>query len=66
MGNPFYNKFGPQPNGLFQKFQEFKSHFQGNPEEEVQNLLNSGKMSQEQFNYLSALATQFQNMFGKK
>lgn len=72
MANPFFNKFGNNqaPNNgpfgnvtnLMSRFNEFKASFQGNPQEQVQQLLNSGKMSQEQFNQLSNLAKQFQSM----
>lgn len=48
------------------QFQQFKSQFQGDPKEQVQQLLNSGKMTQEQFNQLSSMAQQFQGMFGNK
>lgn len=67
MGNPFYNQFGggnQQPqNNLFTQFMQFRNNFSGDPKQEVQNLLNSGRMSQQQFNYLSQLAQQFQQMF---
>lgn len=76
MGNPFFNRFGnrgnqtPGPMGnmqnLMSQFQQFKSQFQGDPREQVQELLNSGKMTQEQFNQLSNMAQQFQGMFGSK
>ena len=72
MANPFFNRFGNNqtPNNgpfgnvtnLMSRFNEFKASFQGNPQEQVQQLLNSGKMSQEQFNQLSNLAKQFQSM----
>ena len=72
MANPFFNRFGNNqaPNSgpfgnvtnLMSRFNEFKASFQGNPQEQVQQLLNSGKMSQEQFNQLSNLAKQFQSM----
>lgn len=72
MANPFFNRFcnnGSAPSGplgntmnLMSKFNEFKANFQGNPQEQVQQLLNSGKMSQEQFNQLSNMAKQFQSM----
>ena len=72
MANPFFNRFsnnGGTPSGpignamnLMSKFNEFKANFQGNPQEQVQQLLNSGKMSQEQFNQLSNMAKQFQSM----
>lgn len=73
MGNPFFNRFGnsgsqmPGPFGnianLMSQFQQFKSQFQGDPKAQVQELLNSGKMTQDQFNQLSNMASQFQNMF---
>lgn len=70
MGNPFYNRFQNRPQGPFgqfqnlkQQFDQFRSQFQGDPREQVQNLLDSGKMSQEQFNQLSNLAKMYQNLF---
>lgn len=71
MGNPFFNQ-NSQPNtpfgnmqNMFGQFQQFRNNFKGDPRQEVQNLLNSGRMTQEQFNYLSQLAQQFQSMFHK-
>lgn len=68
-----FNLFGqqtPQFNGGFAnmmgQFQQFKRTFQGDPKAQVQQLLDSGQMSQEQFNKLSQLATQFQNMLRYK
>ncbi len=70
MGNPFFNQnsqvnnnpFGNVANMLSQ-FQQFKANFQGDPRQKVQELLNSGKMSQQQFNQLSQLAQQFQSFY---
>ena len=56
---PMNNKFGQ----MMQQFQQFKKSFRGDPKQQVQDLLNSGKMSQEQFNELSQMAKQFQNLF---
>lgn len=71
MGNPFYNKFGNQnyqPNSPFgnmqnmlMQFQQFKNGFHGDARQEVQNLLTSGRMTQQQFNQLSQLANTFKN-----
>ena len=74
MANPLFSKFGgggtPQLQGPFgsfmnmlSQFNQFKNQFQGDPKAQVQELLNSGKMTQEQFNQLSNMASQFQNMF---
>ncbi len=65
-----FNMFGKQTpflnnNGfmnMMSQFQEFKQNFNGDPQQQVQQLLNSGQMSQQQFNQLSTMATQFQNM----
>ena len=70
MSNPFFNKMnggnsgGPFGNvmNFINQFKQFKANFQGDPREQVQNLLNTGQMSQEQFNMLSNMATQFQDM----
>lgn len=47
---------------LIQQFNQFRANFQGNPQQQVQQLLSSGKMSQEQFNQLAGLANQFQRL----
>jgi hypothetical protein len=44
---------------------DFKNSFKGNAKEQVQELLKSGKMSQEQFQQLSKMAEGFQGMFNK-
>lgn len=44
------------------QFNQFKQNFNGDPKAQVQQLLDSGQMSQQQFNQLSQMATQFQNM----
>lgn len=79
MANPLFSRFnqndsnfqkgngGPMNNmiGMMQRFQQFKNNFQGDPRAQVQQLLDSGQMSQEQFNQLSQMASQFQNMIGR-
>lgn len=60
MANPLYKQYGPQQqnNDLDSKFAQFASQFKGDPKAMVQQLLNSGRMTQEQYNYFSALADQ--------
>ena len=68
MSNPLFNVLGggkmPGAMGQFQQmmqqFQQFRANFQGDPKQEVQKLLQSGKMSQQQLNQLQAMAQQFQ------
>ena len=69
MSNSLFNALGggkmPGAMGQFQQmmqqFQQFRANFQGDPKQEVQKLLQSGKMSQQQLNQLQAMAQQFQS-----
>lgn len=47
---------------MIQAFNEFRSNFQGDPEQKVKELVASGKISQQQLNWLQSMATQFQKM----
>ena len=70
MPNPLFSMLGggqmPGPMGnfsqLMQQFNQFKNGFQGDPQAEVQKLLSSGKMSQDQLNQLQGVAKQFQQL----
>lgn len=70
MNNPILNALdgGRMPGNLgnfqqmVQKFNEFKSTFQGDPKEEVEKLVQSGKISQSQLNQLQMMAKQFQSL----
>lgn len=70
MANPLFQALGggqmPGPMGQFQhmmqQFQQFKANFQGDPQQEVQKLLQSGRISQEQLNQLQQMAKQIQNL----
>lgn len=53
--------FGNMSN-MINQFNQFKNSFKGDSQQQVQELLNSGRMTQQQYNQLSQLATQFQNM----
>lgn len=69
MGNPIYQQMGQQLNGhnvsgLMQRFQQFQQMFKGDPRQQVQQLLNSGKVSQSQYNQAVQMAQQFQRMMG--
>lgn len=64
--NSLFNYFQPQQNNpmgnLLTQFNQFRSTFSGNPEEQVKQLINSGKMSQEQFNQLAQTANQLRQL----
>ena len=47
---------------MINQFNQFKAEYHGNPQQEVQRLLSSGQMSQQQFNQLQSDATQLYNM----
>jgi hypothetical protein len=68
MSNPIYNNFNNnQVNPFAQIIQEaknFKNTFKGSPKDEVQRLLNSGQMSQQQFNQFSQIAQQVLQAMG--
>ena len=68
MPNPIYNSMANQNNPFMQIIQEaqnLKNTFKGNPREEVQRLLNSGEMSQSDFNRYSQIAQQVMQFMGK-
>lgn len=60
MGNNIYNMFNNQNQNPFEQIineaQNLKRTFQGNPKQEVERLLQSGQMSQAQFNQLAQIA----------
>nr|DAI91740.1 MAG TPA: Protein of unknown function (DUF2680) [Caudoviricetes sp.]DAJ43168.1 MAG TPA: Protein of unknown function (DUF2680) [Caudoviricetes sp.]DAN03533.1 MAG TPA: Protein of unknown function (DUF2680) [Caudoviricetes sp.]DAP86791.1 MAG TPA: Protein of unknown function (DUF2680) [Caudoviricetes sp.] len=64
MSNPLFEALGggvnPQFQQLVQRFQQFKSTFQGDPQQEVQKMLQSGKITQQQLNQAQSFAQQFQ------
>lgn len=73
MANPLFNMFGPSQNqplpgpfgnvaNVINQFNQFKSTFYGDPQQKVQELLNSGQMTQEQFNQLSQMAQTFKQL----
>ena len=69
MANPLFSTFGNnnQFGNLIQQAQEFKRQFANiNPRAEVERLLNSGEMSQIQFNQLSQIANQVIQAMGNK
>ena len=68
MSNPLFNALGggmPQGNGpmqMIQQFMQFKQTFKGDPKAEVEKMLQSGKISQQQLNQVQQMAGQFQHM----
>ncbi len=68
MSNPLFGMMqGQMPmNGMVQKFHQFRQMFKGDPKQQVQQMLNSGRVSQEQYNQAVQTAQQIARMFGIK
>lgn len=62
MANPLFNMLGNNaslPNNmgqLVQQFKQFKQTFRGDPRQQIQQLLNSGRVSQSQYNQAVQIA----------
>ena len=60
MNNPFQNV-----QMLMQKFQQFQKSFTGSPVQQIQQMMNSGRISQPMYNQAVQIAQQFSRMLGK-
>lgn len=47
-----------------QNFMDFKKNFNGNPQEQIQQMLNSGKITQQQYNAAVQKANMIKSIFG--
>ena len=63
--NPLFGMMN-QNNNLLQRFQQFQQMFRGDPRQQVQQMLNSGRINQNQYNQAVQMAQQIQRMFGIK
>jgi len=70
MNNPFPGMFGGQQMNpmamIMQRFQQFQQSFRGNADQQIQQLMNSGKVNQQQYNQAVQWAQQFQKMIGRR
>ena len=69
MNNPLFEMFGGQGqimNPVMKRFQQFRQMFSGNPQQQVQQMLNSGKITQAQYNQAVQMANQMMKMMGGK
>jgi hypothetical protein len=67
MSSPIYNAIGrgmiPQ-NNIFSQLQQFRQQMQGrDPRQEINRLLQSGAISQQQLDQAQQMAMQMQNLF---
>ena len=70
MANQLFNMLGGQQQmnpmtNLLNQVNQCRRSYSGDPTQQVHHLLNSGRMSQNQYNQLSQMATQIQNMLTK-
>lgn len=66
MSNPLYNGMNQPQNNMMQRFQQFQKMFKGDPKQQVQQMLNSGMVSQQQYNNAVQMANQFMRMMSGK
>lgn len=66
MANPLYNNNQPDFSNIIQQAQELRRTMTGNPRQIVQGMLNSGEMSQADFNRLMPMAQQIAAMMTKR
>lgn len=64
--NKLYQQMGPQNpyQNIMQQFEDFKKNFTGNPQEKIQQMLNSGQISQQQYNEAVQKANMLKSIFG--
>lgn len=70
MANPLYNLLGnaiqntPMGNmmSMMQQFKQFRNGFKGDPKQQVQQLLNSGRISQDDYNRATTIANELMKM----
>ena len=66
--NPLFNAMGNQLNpmaDIIRQARDFRKQFTGNPRQEVERLLQTGRMSQQQFNQFSQMAQQIVRAMGE-
>jgi len=66
MSNPLFGMLNGQMqmNPMMQKFNQFRQMFKGDPQQQVQQMLNSGKISQAQYNQAVQMANQVAQIMG--
>ena len=62
--NPLYQQMNQGGNDIISRFRQFRQMFKGDPQQQVQQLLNSGRISQEQYNAAVQKAQTLAKMMG--
>ena len=62
--NPLFQMLMNKPNSgaiqLLQRFQQFRQTYSGNPQQQIQQMLQSGQITQQQYNSAVQMAQQLQ------
>lgn len=72
MSNPLFQQMGGMMQAMnpmamvMQRFNQFKQTFRGDPRQQVQQLLNSGRITQAQYDAAVQQANQLMQMMGGK
>jgi hypothetical protein len=64
--NPLYQQMNQGGNDIVSRFRQFQQMFKGDPQQQVQQLLNSGRVSQDQYNAAVQKAQQLSRLLGMK
>ena len=64
--NKLYQQLGPQNQlqNFMKQYEDFKKNFTGDPQEKIQQMLNSGQISQQQYNAAVQKANMLKSLFG--
>ena len=56
---------GNQQNNFLQRFNQFRQNFSGDPQQQIQRMLNSGQITQDQYNRAVQQAQNIMRMLGR-
>ena len=68
MSNPLFQALGGLPmnmQNILSQFNQFKQTYHGDPRQQIQQMLNSGQITQAQYNQAAEKARQLQQMMSK-
>lgn len=66
MSNPIFSQMQTNPmQQILTRLDQFRKTITGDPRQQVQQLLNSGRVSQQQYNQAVQMTNQIQRMIGK-
>ena len=68
--NPIFRQLNQAQNNpgndIISRFNQFRKSFSGNPQEQIQQMLNSGRITQDQYNRAVQQAQQLGKLMGMK